>query len=119
MFEPIEKIQGNVLGIKISAEISEDEHQQIDALIRNAIAKWGRLRVLIVVKHYPSFNSAEALYEDLRMVKKNAQHIHRMAIVGDRMWKSTWVGLFGLFSGIETHYFQLDQVQEAWQWING
>lgn len=118
MFEPIDKIQGHVLGIRITGEISEDEHLKIDAMIRTAIAKWGRLRILIVVKHYPSFSSAEALYEDLRMVKKNAEHIQRMAIVGDRQWKSTWVGIFGLFSGIETNYFQLDQVQEAWQWIN-
>ena len=119
MFEPFQIVQGNVIGIKITSEITGDEHDQLDALICKALAKWGRLRVLVIVKHYPAFSSAEALYEDLRTVKQHAEHIERMAVVGDRLWKRTWVGLFGLFSGIETDYFEMDRIQDARQWITG
>ena len=117
MFEHIQKIRGNVLAIKISGEITETEHNQLECLISESIAEWKSIRILIVVKHYASFNSAEALYEDLRMVKKYSRHIARMAVVGDRLWKRTWVGLFGLFSGIETDYFEMDQIDTAYQWI--
>ena len=117
MFEHIQEIRGNVLAIKISGEITENEHDQIERLISESIAEWESVRILIVIQHYASFNSAEALYEDLRMVKKYSQHIVRMAVVGDRPWKSTWVGLFGLFSGIETDYFEMDQIEAAYRWI--
>ena len=117
MFEHIQKIRGNVLAIKITGEITESEHQQLDRLISASVAEWERIRIFMVIKHYPSLNSAEALYEDLRMVKKHSDHIDRMAVVGDRLYKRTWVGLFGLFSRIETDFFELEQIDAAYQWI--
>ena len=117
MFEHIQKIQGNVLAIKITGEISEREHDQLDRLFQEAVAKWEAIRVFIVISHYPSFNSAESLYEDLRMVKKHSGNIERLAVVGDQLWKRTWIGLFGLFSGIETQYFEMEQIDAAYRWI--
>jgi hypothetical protein len=117
MFEHIKKIQGNVLAITITGEITENEHVQLDRLIRERVAQWERIRIFIVLKHYPSFNSAESLYEDLRMVVKHSDRIDRLAVVGDRLWKRTWVGLFGLFSKIETDYFEVEQIDAAYRWV--
>lgn len=117
MFEHIEKIRGNVLAITITGEITENEHGQLDRLIRDLVAQWKRIRIFIVLKHYPSFNSAESLYEDLRMVAKHSDQVERLAVVGDRLWKRTWVGLFGLFGGIETDYFEMEQIDAAYRWI--
>lgn len=117
MFEHIQKITGPVLAFKITGEITEAEHRQIGALLANHIDRWGLIRVLLIVKHYPSLSSAEALYEDLRMVKYHSDGIERLAVVGDRPWKSTWVGLFGLFSRMQTDYFALEQIETAWQWV--
>jgi hypothetical protein len=117
MFEHIKKIQGNVLAITISGEITENEHDRLDRLIRERVAQWKRIRIFIVLKHYTSFNSAESLYEDLRMVMKHSDHVDRLAVVGDRLWKRTWVGLFGLFGRIETDYFEMDRIDAAYQWI--
>jgi hypothetical protein len=117
MFEHNKKIQGNLLAISITGEITENEHDRLDRLIRQRVAEWERIRIVVVLKHYPSFNSAESLYEDLRMVMKHSDHIDRLAVVGDRLWKRTWVGLFGLFSRIETDYFEMEQIEAAYQWI--
>ena len=118
MFEHIKKIKGRVVAVKFTGEITEDEHRSIDRLLKAAIARWGRIRILLTVKHYPSLSSAEALYEDLRMFKFHSENIERMAVVGDRPWKSTWVGLFGLFSRMQTDYFELERIEDAWQWVN-
>ncbi len=117
MFEHIKKIQGNVLAIAITGEITENEHEKLDRLIKESAARWKRIRIFIVFKHYPSFNSAESLYEDLRMVVKHSDHVDRLAVVGDRLWKRTWVGLFGLFGGIETDYFDMEQIDAAYEWL--
>lgn len=118
MFEHIQKIKGQVLAINITGEITDAEHRRIDRLLSARIERWGRIRILLTVKHYPSLSSAEALYEDLRMIKLHRDGIERMAVVGDRPWKSTWVGLFGLFSRLETEYFDWDSIDAAWRWIS-
>jgi hypothetical protein len=117
MFEHIKKIKGNVLAIAISGEITGNEHGRLDRLIEQRAAEWERIRILVVLKHYPSFNSAESLYEDLRMVVKHSDHVDRLAVVGDRLWKRTWVGLFGLFGRIETDYFEMGQIDAAYRWV--
>ncbi len=117
MFEHIRNIAGPVVALKITGEITEPEHRKIDRLLAGHIDQWGRIRVLLTVKHYPSLSSAEALYEDLRMVKFHSGGIDRLAVVGDRPWKSTWVGLFGLFSRMHTHYFGMEDIEKAWRWV--
>ncbi len=117
MFELVEEIKGRVLAVKITGEITDREHELLDRIIKARITEWGNIRILLTTKHYPCFNSAEALYEDLRTVKLHSDRIERMAVVGDRPYKGTWVALFGLFSGLVTDYFEMDQVEEAWQWV--
>lgn len=117
MFEHIQKIQGPVMAFKFTGEITDEEHSRLDALLKNHISKWGTIRLIVTVKHYPSFSSAEALYEDMRMIKFHSENIERMAVVGDRPWKGTWVALFGLFSRMETNYFEMAEIEEAWQWV--
>lgn len=117
MFEHIKNIQGNILAIKITGEITASEHDRLDRLIKERVAEWERIRIFVVLQHYPSFNSAESLYEDMRMVMKHSDHVDRLAVVGDRLWKRTWVGLFGLFGRIETDYFELEQIDAAYRWI--
>ena len=117
MFEHIQEIKGRVLAIKITGEITDREHDHLHRTIKAHIAAWGNIRILLTAIQYPCFNSAEALYEDLRTVKLNSDHIERLAVVGDRPYKGTWVALFGLFSGLETDYFEMDHIEDAWQWI--
>ena len=81
-------------------------------------AESGSARLLLVVQDYPSFNSAEDLYFDLRFAVPLADRIERLAVVGDRVWKDTWISLFGLFSGIRTAYFDRSEMDRAWQWVS-
>jgi hypothetical protein len=55
----------------------------------------------------------ESLYEDLKFAHLYSSSIDRMAVVGDRAWKITWVALFGLFRGFLTHYFDKTEINEA------
>ena len=119
MYEHVKTVRGNILALRITGEISDAEHARLNRLMKKYIAVWKRIRLMIMVTHYASFNSAEALYEDMRMVKVHADHIDRLAVVCDRRWKQSWVGLFGLFSGIQTHFFHIDEIEAASQWITG
>ena len=117
MFELIEKIRGDVLALRITGEIDDRERERLVRLVEERIGERGRIRVLIAAVHYPSFNSAEDLYWDLNFVVRFGAEIDRLAVVGDRPWKSTWVALFGLFSGIDARYFEKEEFEAAWQWL--
>jgi hypothetical protein len=113
------KIQGPLMGLRIQGALSDRETRRLTQQIRARSARWGALRLLVVLDSYPSFNSAEALCEDLRFAKLTAAHLDRVAVVGKEVWKDTWVGLFGLFGGLEMAYFQTTAIEAAWRWLTG
>jgi hypothetical protein len=117
MFEPIGDAAGKVLAFKLTGEIGKEETEKLSRILAEAIRREGPIRLFLILEHYPSMNSAESLYEDLRFAKLHSDHIERMAVIGDRSWKTTWVSLFGLFGGIDSRYFDTSEMKAAWEWV--
>ena len=111
------KASGNILTLEIRSEIRDARFRAICRDLDRAVAALGRVRLVLVMRHYPSFNSAEDFFDDLRFLRLYDHAIDRVAVVCDRFWKDTWVGIFSLFSGIRMDFFEMTQVNEVTQWI--
>ena len=61
---------------------------------------------------------AESLLFDLNFTLTYYDKIERMAIIGNKVWENTWIALFGLFSHIQTEYFDRSEIKAAWKWIH-
>lgn len=118
MFQLLGEPRDAVLALHITGQMSDRETDRVVRSIQKHAARYGKARLFMLMDHYTSFNSAEDLYEDLRFTRQCAELIDCMAIVGDRSWKSTWVGLFGLFGGIEMTYFDRSESNAAMQWLS-
>jgi hypothetical protein len=118
MIGELKKLGPNILGFRLEGAVSDVETERISTALQKLAGRTGRVRLLLVAQHYPSFNSAEDLYFDLRFAVPLADRIERLAVVGDRVWKDTWISLFGLFSGIQTAYFDRSEMDQAWQWVS-
>ena len=112
-------IAGNLLTLEVRSEIRQARFRAICRDMDQAVAALGRVRLVLVMRHYPSFNSAEDFYEDLRFLRLYDHAIDKVAIVCDRFWKDSWVGIFSLFSGIRMDFFEMTQVNEVTRWIQG
>ncbi len=110
-------VQGNLLILEVRSGITKKRFDAICTDLDQAIEKFGRVRLVLVMRHYPSLNSAEDFYDDLRFLRLYDHAIDKVAVVCDRFWKDTWVGIFSLFSGIPMDFFEITQVQQLTQWI--
>ena len=117
MFKNLGDLEQQIVALKIEGEITRKDEEKIHRLMDQSIAKYGSIKLLIMLEHYSSFSSAEALYEDLKFAHLYSDSIERMAVVGDRDFKNTWVAIFGLFSGLITQYFDKSQINDALRWI--
>lgn len=117
MYKPLGETNSGGLAFHITGEMSDQDTLRIARNIRAHASRHGKTRLLVLMDHYITFNSAEALYEDLRFTRHCSDCIAAMAIVGDRPWKRIWAALFGLFGGIETAYFDRSEFQEAQRWL--
>lgn len=109
---------GNLLTLVVRSEIRKERYKRICKDMEKAINALGNVRLVLVMRHYPSLNSIEDLYFDLRFLRLYDHAIDRVAIVCDRLWKKTWIGVFSLFSGIKMACFGMTEVNEVTQWMN-
>lgn len=110
-------VSGNILTLTIRSAIDAARFKAICREMDHAVATLRKIRLVLVMRHYPSLNSAEDFYDDLRFLRGYHDAIDRVAVVCDRSWKSTWVGLFGLFSGIRMACFTMDETDALTRWL--
>ena len=110
------KLSGNLMTLEVRSEIRARRFKAICEDMDRAIAAVGKVRLLLVMRHYPSFNSAEDFYYDLRFLRLYDHAILKVAVVCDRSWKDTWVGVFSLFSGIRMDFFEMTQMDAVTRW---
>jgi hypothetical protein len=111
------KATGNILTLEVRSQIRQKRFNAICRDLDKAMAVHGKLRLVLVMRHYPSFNSAEDFYDDLRFLRIYDHAIDRVALVCDRFWKDTWAGIFSLFSGIRMTFFETSQIEAVTRWI--
>jgi len=116
---PIQKI-GDIVTVKLFDRMIGRQTRVLSRMLQGTIdAAGGKIRLLLSIDTQLPARSPEALFENLHFVRINAEHIERMCIVGDKGWERTYIGLFGLFSGIEMAYFDRSQTMEAIRWLQG
>lgn len=115
----IQKI-GDIVTVKLFDRMIGRQTRALSRMLQGTIdAAGGKIRLLLSIDTQLPTRSPEALFENLHFVRIHAEHIERMCIVGDKGWERTYIGLFGLFGGIEMAYFDRSQTMEAIRWLQG
>lgn len=110
-------VSGNVVILEVRSEIRKARFKRICKDMDQVIAAMDNVRLVLVMRRYPSLNSVEDLYYDLRFLRLYDHAIEKVAVVCDRIWHKTWVGIFSLFSGIRMACFGMTEGKEATRWI--
>ena len=116
---PIQKI-GDIVTIKLFDRMIDRQTRALSRMLQGTIdASGGKIRLLLSIDTQFPARSPESLFENLHFVRIHAENIERICIVGGKGWESTYIGLFGLFGGIEMAYFDRSQTFEAIRWLQG
>jgi len=110
---------GNLLTLVVRAPVDDRRYRAICRDMDRALANLGTVRLVLVMRHYPTLNSAEDFLDDLRFLRLYDHAIDAVAVVCDRLWKDSLVGLFSLFSGIRMEFFSVDQPDALTAWVQG
>jgi hypothetical protein len=119
MPNPLIQRVGDIVAVKLFDRMIDAQTRSLSRMLQDSIAATGggRVRLLINIATQMPARSPETLFENLHFVRLHAEHIDRMAIIGSKEWERTCIGLFSLFGGIRTEYFDRSQGLEAIQWL--
>jgi hypothetical protein len=117
MYERIKIPVGPLVGVRIRKDITHRENQELVELIQRRFSQYGPVRLLVVYEADPGLMGAEGLYDNMRFAKQVGHQLAKMAVLGQYDWESTWIGLFGLFGGIQANYYDASRIKEALAWL--
>jgi hypothetical protein len=118
MYERIHLGDGPLVGLRIQNDITHRENNKLVDLVQRHFHQYGPIKLLVVYEANPGLMGAEGLYDNMRFAKQVSENIAKMAVLGQHDWEDTWIGLFGLFGGLQAKYFDRTQLEAALDWIN-
>jgi hypothetical protein len=108
--------EGNALGYRLSGRLTKAEVEEIQREMDAVIEQHGSVRVLCEMG---DFSGAEpgAIWQDLKFTPRYVKDLERFALVGDKRWHKVITELFDKTGLADARFFELAEVDAAWDWI--
>ena len=114
MLETMEKSSGNVLGYKVSGEMTKEDYATLDPAVGAAIKEYGSVCLLIDLTDF-TWEKVDAWTSDLGFGKTYKDKIDKMALVGNAKWEKYLAKVAQPFYAKQIKYFESDD--DAWDWL--
>ncbi|GAB6051752.1 STAS/SEC14 domain-containing protein [Magnetospira thiophila] len=116
MFHILPRSKGRIVGVQALGRLCHEDYVFLLPRLESLIAQHGRLRVLF---HLGGFEWVDphAAWDDLMFGLRHWNDLERMAIVGEAGWESLLARVMAEIAPVETRYFDVSRVEEAWAWL--
>lgn len=108
---------GNV-GIKVEGKLTQDDYELLIPYINRLKREVGPIRLLCDMTECEGLNT-QAWWKDLSKQFQQFHEIPQVAVVGDRQWMEYGTKVFNPLLKTRVKYFTSDQLDKAWNWVEG
>ncbi|HUH27798.1 MULTISPECIES: STAS/SEC14 domain-containing protein [Bacteroidota] len=115
MLQIIELKEKNIVATNASGKLRKEDIEKIHPLIHTILDKGMKVRWYFEMKDFTGWDPG--LLEDLKMDTAHAKDYEKIAMVGDKKWQNWITQFMKLFTNAEIKYFNIDQKEEAKNWI--
>lgn len=107
----------NVIGFRIKEKIEAEDMNTMVELIEEKLKQEDKLRIYAEVDHWSGISVA-AFVEDLKLSLNHFRDFEKEAIVSDSKWIKNLATISNsLFSSIEVKHFDIEDKDQAWDFI--
>jgi hypothetical protein len=120
MFELLDDLPDNVIGVKAIGEIDDDDYEDVLVpAIEDRLTRHDKVRLLYVLGEEFTGYDSDAVWEDAKLGIKTFNSYDRIAIVTDAKWVRRTVKAFGWLIPGEVKIFDVGDLDPARTWIAG
>lgn len=112
-----ELVHGRVMEIDLHGKLSRHDFEQFVPDTEKLIARYGKIRLLVTMHDFDGWDIG-ALWEEIKWEAKHFNDMERIAIVGDEGWHQYMASVCQPFTTAKVRYFNLDQIEAAYTWVD-
>lgn len=109
--------ENKVLKVEVNKKLTMEDYDKYLPELKSLFNQYDELRFYIVLEDFFGFE-LEALLEELKFDYKYRDQFGKTAIVGDKQWEEWLANFSGLFVESQMNFFEKEQREEAWEWVN-
>ena len=118
MIDILPESQGNIIGIRASEQLTDEDYQTIlIPRLKAIIHEFAKARVLFLMDQDFQGWELDAMWDDAKFGAAHRHDFEKFAVVGGPLWVEWGAKLGALFMKTQLRTFSNDQLQEAWAWI--
>jgi hypothetical protein len=119
MIEILPESHDNVLGIKAVGTITDKDYKEvIIPKLDSILSEYGKSKFLYYLSDEFKGFELGAMWDDLKYAGGHNDKFDKVALVGGSRWMQWISNVCGHFVSGEMKTFDMDELDEAWQWIN-
>lgn len=117
MLMKLEQSSSNRLGFLASGLLTDNDYKSfLMPEVRNALQQHKSIRLLFLLEGFRGWE-LQAAWDDLAFALEINPQVDRLAVIGNQQWERWMAQLSKPFTHGEIQYFDLSQVEQAWQWL--
>jgi len=119
MIEVIQGLPPHVAAFRATGVVNrEDYHKLINPIVKNIVAKFGRVNYMLVIQTPLKNYTLGAWIEDASLGLRHLSKWKKIAIVSEKQGIVNFTNTFGKLNPGETRGFKLEDLGLAEQWVS-
>lgn len=119
MIKMLEGSAGNVVGLKYSGKITNEDYKAMTPQLAKLVEEQGTVNVLMDLADMESI-TPKAMFDDFAFMKDYGQKVTKVAMVSDSKWEEMEAEFSGAVAKLlkaEIKYFRVNQIDSVWAWL--
>ncbi len=114
----VETDREDAYAFEVTGHITAADVENMYGLLEGAYTLHERIDVIVIIHDYDGIDWNAAWKEKTILGKtRGLKHIRKYAVIGGPGWLKGALALFKPFVSVDMQYFDLENVEAAWQWI--
>ncbi len=106
------------IGFKISGKVSGEDYDVMVPKLDEAISAHGKINLLVLMDDFKGYSDLEAAKDDFEFGTHQYRQVGKAAFVAEKKWVKWMVKIMDPFTRrTDEKFFDPDQLEEAWQWV--
>ena len=116
MIEILSTDSDKVVAFKMSGKLHDADYKEFVPAVEAAIEAHGKIRMLAQFHDFHGWDM-HAMWDDTKFAAKHLTEIERIALVGEKTWEKWMAKVCRPFTLAKIRYFDIADIDQAWEWI--
>ena len=107
---------GNMIKTLVSDKLTKEDYDKILPALQQTVNEWDSVRWYFEMRDFSGWEPAAA-FKDLKFDIEHATEMTKIAMVGTKKWEEWLTKAMKPFTSADVRFFDLQEREEALQWI--